>query len=118
MYRFIHLVSAIIRQFLLPNPYSNLIKNQTYADLFNIVIGATILHVLSYVLTGFGYTRGISESSFGSLGYLISYGYLIILITVLESHISNFKLFLCIFIIIYIISCIIVNYIFTRKNLK
>ena len=54
MYKFISILSAFIRQFLLPNPYVNIIGNEIYADLFNIIIGGTILHCLSYILTGFG----------------------------------------------------------------
>ena len=42
MYKFISILSAFIRQFLLPNPYVNIIGNEIYADLFNIIIGGTI----------------------------------------------------------------------------
>lgn len=31
MYKFIHLISALIRQFALPNPYINIIGNEVYA---------------------------------------------------------------------------------------
>ena len=39
MYKFINIISALIRQFLLPNPYINLFSQEVYADLFNIIIG-------------------------------------------------------------------------------
>lgn len=52
MYKFVSILSAFIRQFLLLNPYVNIIGNEIYADLFNIIIGGTILHYLSYILTG------------------------------------------------------------------
>ena len=83
MYKFIHLISAFIRQFLLPNPYINIIENEAYAELFNIFMGGTILHCLSFILTGCGYKKGIDNSATGSAGYLFSYCYLTIVITVL-----------------------------------
>ena len=46
MYKFIHLISALIKQFLLPNHYINIISNEIYVDLFNIIIGGTIIHIL------------------------------------------------------------------------
>ena len=79
MYKFISILSAFIRQFLLPNPYVNIIGNEIYADLFNIIIGGTILHCLSYILTGFG--------------YLISYCYITALITALGYFITHVKVF-------------------------
>lgn len=52
MYRLIHLISAFVRQILLPNPYVNIIGNEAYADLFNIIIGGTIIHIFAFILTG------------------------------------------------------------------
>lgn len=46
MYKFIRLISALIRQFVLPNPYINIIGSEVYADLFNIFIGGTYLAFL------------------------------------------------------------------------
>ena len=42
MYKFIHLISAIIRQFVLPNPYINIIINTVMLDMKypNIIISA------------------------------------------------------------------------------
>ena len=50
MYKIIHLISGLIRQFVLPNPYINIIGNETYADLFNIFIGGTILQFNSSIV--------------------------------------------------------------------
>lgn len=109
MYRIIYLISAFIRQFVLPNPYINIIKNKVYADLFNIFIGGTILHFLAYILTCFGYKRKINDPASGSVGYLISYIYLTVIITLLGYLISNVKVFIIVFIVLYFISCFIVD---------
>lgn len=114
MYNIIHLISALIRQFILPNPYVNIIGNEVYADLFNLIVGGILLHYFSYFLTGCGYTRGINSAVFGSLGYLFSYCYLTLLITLLGYLISNIMIFCIVFIVIYLISCFAVTKIFSK----
>lgn len=114
MYKFIHIISALIRQFVLPNPYVNIIGNEAYADLFNIFIGGTILHICAYLLTRCGYVSGVDSPAAGSFGYLVSYCYVTILITVLGRFVSDVILFVIVFMILYIISCIIVRYIFDK----
>lgn len=115
MYKIIHILSALIRQFLLPNPYNNFFNDAIYADLFNVLIGGTILHILSFLLTGVGYIKGVNSPASGSLGYLISYIYLTALITVLGFFIKSVKILIIVFIIIYIISIIIVGKIFRKQ---
>lgn len=114
MYNLIHLISALIRQFLLPNPYIHFFSNDVYADVFNMFIGGVILWKLSYWLTGAGYRKGIDDPVSGSFGYLVSYIYLTIIITVTGKLIADIKVFLTVFIIIYIVSLVIVNRIFKR----
>lgn len=116
MYKFISIISALIRQFLLPNPYINLFSQEVYADLFNIIIGGIILHKLSFWLTGMAYARGISEPAEGSIGYLFSYIILTLLITFLGKIISNIWIMVCVFLIIYILLCIVVSKTFNRHN--
>lgn len=115
MYKIIHFVSALIRQLVLPNPYINIIGDKLYADLFNLFIWGTILHVCAYILTGCGYTSGVDDPALGSLGYLISYCYVTALITTLGYFISNAVLFVIIFIIIYVISCVLVGSFFSSS---
>ena len=116
MYKFIHLVSAIIRQFVLPNPYTNIIGNEVYADLFNIFISGTILHFCAYILTDCGYTRGINDPASGSFGYLISYCYITALITTLGYFISNITVFIIVFVVLCIVSCVLVGLTFNRSR--
>lgn len=101
LYRFIHLVSTLIRQIVLSNPYINIIGSEVYADLFNIFTGGTILHFCAYILTGCGYTKGVNDPTSGSFGYLISYCYVTALITTLGYFISNITVFIIIFLVLY-----------------
>lgn len=117
MYKAIHLISAIIRQFVLPNPYSSVIKDNVYAELFNIFVGGTIIHVLAYILTGCGYTRGVDSQSSGSLGYLIRYIYLTFLITGLGYVFNSIVWFGISVLVVFIFSCIVVRYIFNRNRI-
>lgn len=116
MYKLVYVVSAIIRQFVLSNPYKSLINDELYADLFNIFIGGTILHYCAYFLTGTWYVKGVGEEIKGSVGYLLNYCYLTILITVLGYISYNVKLFIILFIIIYLLSCFFEHILF-KKNI-
>ena len=118
MYKFIHLISALIRQFLLPNPYINVIGNETYADLFNIVIGGTIIHIFAFILTGCGYQKGIDDPASGSFGYLISYCYITAIITLLGFLISNFAIFVIVYLVVYGLPCVLVRILFIHNTVR
>ena len=115
MFKIMHVISAFVRQFLLPNPYAIWFEMEIYADLFNIVIGGFILHTLAYSLTGVAYTKGVDNPTAGSAGYLISYCYLTLIITLVGKLIVNIKLAIIIFIIIYIISLLVISKLFSRR---
>ena len=115
MYKVVSLISVIIRQFLLPNPYLGILKNEFLALLFNIFVGGLILHVFSSVMTGVVYSRGFDDPAAGSAGYLLSYCYLTFVITMLGNFINNVTIFITVFLVIYAISCYIVGYIFNRR---
>lgn len=114
IYRFIFLISAFIRQFLLPNPYKNIMLGYFNADLFNILIGSYILHKLSFWLAGCGYYKGIDEPATGSILYLICYCILTAIITLLGKFLNNIKIFLVLFVVIYIALIIVVTNISNR----
>ncbi len=116
MYKFINIISALIRQFLLPNPYINLFSQEVYADLFNIIIGGIILHKLSFWLTGMAYTRGVNEPTEGSIGYLFSYVILTLLITFLGKIINNILLMVVVFLAIYVLLCVVASKVFNKHN--
>ena len=70
MYKIMMVISLIVRQFYLPNPF----------ECFGVLAGTIInwivepaIHGLAYTIVGTVYTRG-SFSALGSLLYLLTYG--------------------------------------------
>ena len=112
MYKIIHIISALIRNFLLPNPYTNIIKDELLSDLFNVIIGGYIIYKLSFFLNGFIYQKGTDTPAKGSFTYLLCYIFLTLVITFLGAIISNFIIFLIVFLIIYGLSCYVAISIF------
>lgn len=109
MYAFINIASMLIRGFLLPNPFENLIGNKVGADLFNIFVGGAILHFLAFFMTGCWYTKGANKPVGGSLSYLICYTAITGLFILLSSYIKNLWLCLGVFVGIYIAACFILS---------
>lgn len=114
MYNIIHIISALIRQFLLPNPFSNLFSNQIYADLFNILLGGAILHVLAYIMTGIVYEKG-SAPGLGSFLYLFNYCIITGTIILITWLIHNFWVAVIICIVVYIIVLMLLNKLSSRR---
>jgi len=100
MYRLINIISIIVRQCYLPNPYENIIDNSGFAMLFNILIGGIILHKLSFWITGIYYDRG-DLPAVGSLSYLIWYIINTAIFTFVGGLISNFYWFFFVLVFIY-----------------
>lgn len=82
MYNLVAMVSFIIRQFCLPNPFEPLCNSVTIeltnitipvgADLLNWFI-APILHSVTFVVVGMYYRRGENNPLMGSLLYFVFY---------------------------------------------
>ena len=107
MYEIIALISAWIRQFYLPNPFINII-DPSYADLFNIIIGGVILHLLARFVTGCIYEKG-SFPALGSFLYLINYIAISGLIILITRFIKAIWLAVIVFLLIYILGCIFLS---------
>ena len=107
MYGIIALISAWIRQFYLPNPFVNII-DPLYADLFNIIIGVFIIHILAYYITGCIYEKG-SSPGLGSFLYLINYIVISGLIILITKYIKVIWLAVIVFLLIYISGCIFLS---------
>ena len=114
LYKIVSLVSAFVRNFLLPNPYINLIGNEACAELFNMIIGGLILHKLSYWFTGNIYRKSIDDPSVGSFCYLVSYIVITLVFSFLGIFISNFVLFIIVFLVLYLLACIVASKLFDR----
>ena len=73
MYKIVSIISFFIRQFYLPTPYANFFEIEVYADIFNIIVGGTILHIYSYFLTSSIYDKDKHSSWVGSFWYCVNY---------------------------------------------
>lgn len=72
MYKLIKLISIIIRNAYLPNPFISLIGNEGLAFIVNAIIGEAIIGLLSYSITSIYYYKG-EAPAFGSASYLFWY---------------------------------------------
>ena len=100
MYYIVALISVVIRQYYLPNPYVAFV-DPGIATLFNIVIGGFILHVISFTITGIYYSRG-DAPVIGSLSYLIWYCINTAIIIFVGTNVNNMYLAIVLLLIIYI----------------
>ena len=92
MYKLFNVLSAFIRQFCLPNPYVMYFESSAYADIFNIIVGGYILHLLSFLLTSSIYEKGIHPSWIGSILYCVNYIFNTILFSFLCYNFGNLDL--------------------------
>ena len=115
MYKFVSVISLFIRQFYLPNPYVHYFENETYANLFNLIIGGLVLHMNAYFLTSSVYDKNKHSSWIGSFWYCVNYIFNTGLMNLLCYKYSNLGLLNIIIIafvinfIIWMISKIIIN---------
>lgn len=101
MYRLTSIISFVIRQFLLPNPFTNMFEN---ADMVNLICGG-IFVPLAYILTGTWYRSQKELYWWGSLGFLFNYIILTLLTIGISYFVSNIYWFVTIFTIVYIFLC-------------
>lgn len=97
MYKFIKLISYLVRAFLLPNPFSNLIDDYFIPEIINYIFGG-IFGIIAYKMTGIWYSG--NEKFIGSLGYLVNYIILTLLFLLVTGFIINIYLALLVFVII------------------
>lgn len=94
MYKFISVISVVIRMFCLPNPFEPLNGKYTFmllnaeipitADIINWVAEA-LLHFIAFNVTGLYYSKGRDNPAKGSFLYLFFYCVHVGLIYVLSS---------------------------------
>ena len=110
----VSITSYLIRQFCLPNPFSNIVKDQNTATIVNWICGGIFIP-LAYILTGTWYNGG--ERTIGSFGFFINYAILTGLFLLITKFITNLYLVAFVFILGYIILCIAESIMFGEKNL-
>lgn len=107
-------MSYFIRQFLLPNPFSNLFESGT-AELVNWLFGGALI-ALAYILTGTWYVSKKGDYWKGSLGFLINFSILTGLILLISKFITNIYWVSGIFVCAYIILCILEVKLLNKNN--
>ena len=113
MYKIIRLISVLIRQFCLPNQFTNLCEYSNVATIANWICGG-IFVPLAYILTGTWYDG--NEQFVWSLGFLVNYVLLTSLFMLITKFITNLYLAAFLFIVAYIILCIVENKLFGEKH--
>ena len=107
-------ISYFIRQFLLPNPFSNLFESGT-AELVDWLFGGVLI-ALAYILTGIWYVSKKGDYWKGSLGFLINFSVLTGLILLISKFITNIYWVSGIFVCVYIILCILEVKLLNKNN--
>lgn len=114
-YSLVASISYLIRQFLLPNPFSNLFESGT-AELVNLIFGGLLI-ALAYSLTGTWYVGKKGDYWKGSLGFLINFSILTGLILLTSKFINDIYWVSGIFMFIYIILYILEPKLLNRNNI-
>lgn len=115
MYKAIKIFSYLARQFLLPNPFDNLISDNNIATIVNWACGFIFIR-LAYDLTGIWYHGNASED--GSIGFFFNYALLTFIFLGITKVISNLKVVLIIFSLIYLGLCIIARKLFGKAYVR
>ena len=114
MYKIIKIISYLIRQFWLPNPFANMFE-PNIAEIVNWAVGGVFV-LLAYILTGTWYESEEGYYWLGSLGFLINYAILTGLLLLISKLISVLWLIIVIFLIAYILLCVIEYKLFNRHR--
>lgn len=109
----VSIVSYLIRQFCFPNPFTNIVKDPNTATIVNLICGGIFIP-LAYTLTGTWYKCG--AKAVGSFGFFINYAILTGLFLLITKFITNLYLVASLFILGYVILCIVESKLFGEKN--
>ena len=100
------IISLLIRQYFLPNPFINMFDSNT-ATIVNWFLGGIFIF-LAYIKTGIWYRREWKLYWLGSLGFLVNYTILTYLLIGISSITTSIWLIASLFVSVYIILCTIV----------
>lgn len=109
----VSIVSYLIRQFCFLNPFTNIVKDPNTATIVNLICGGIFIP-LAYTLTGTWYKGG--AKAVGSFGFFINYAILTGLFLFITKFITNLYLVASLFILGYVILCIVESKLFGEKN--
>lgn len=109
----VSIASYLIRQFCFPNPFSNIVKDPNMATIVNWIFGVIFIP-LAYSSTHTWYNGG--AKSIGSFGFFINYAILTGLFLLITKFITNLYLVAFLFILGYVILCIVESKLFGEKH--
>lgn len=109
----VSIVSYLIRQLYFPNPFSNIVKDPNVATIVNWICGGIFIP-LAYALTRTWYNGGAKE--IGSFGFFVNYVILTGLFLLITKFITNLYLVAFLFILGYVILCIVESKLFGEKH--
>lgn len=115
-YTIIATISCIIRQFVLPNPFTNMFE-PGIAELANLICGGFLI-TLAYYLTRTWYKRKKGEYWKGSLGFLINFIILNDSLLLISKFITNIYWIIGLFLVLYIILYIIEAKLFNKNSIS
>lgn len=107
--------SYLARQFILPNPFTNIFENPGYAEMANWIFGGIFIPI-AFLLTRTWYVSGINEKWEGSLGFFVNYCILTGLLLLISKFISDIYWIIWIFIVAYLILCFLEGMLLKRNN--
>lgn len=113
MYKLIRIASYLVRQIFFPNPFSNMFSD-VMAECVNYIAGGIIVY-LAYNLTRTWYISKKGEYWKGSLGFLVNYFILTEGLLVISKYIHNIYIIVIIYIILFIILCLIEHKLLGKK---
>ena len=109
----VSIASYFIRQFCFPNPFSNIVKDPNMATIVNWICGGIFIP-LAYILTGTWYNGG--AKAIGSFGFFINYAILTGLFLLITKFITNLYLVAFLFVLGYVILCVVESKLFGEKH--
>ena len=95
-------ISYLIRQFVLPNPFTNLLEDINKATIFNWIFGFVFIP-LAFILTGTWYISGRDEKWVGSIGFLFNY----FVLTEIFRFITKFIVNIYWSVVLFAVTCIV-----------
>lgn len=114
MYGIISFISFIIRQFLLPNPFKNILGTN-WAEIVNLIFGGVFV-AMAYTITGSWYSSRKELRWLGSLGFFINYCLMTGITIVISKFVHNIYIIAGIIIVIFLLLCLIERKMFSEKN--
>lgn len=115
MYSVVSLIGMFVREYYLPNPFINFFADANVASGFNLLIGGSIIGILSYGITHIYYEKG-SIPFLGSISYTVWFAINTFIFIGVSKIASNITVMVWILAIVYLVIIIGVGY--TTNKLK